>query len=164
MEVDIVVEIPQGERNKYELDHETGRIRLDRTLFTATRYPAEYGFIEETHALDGDPLDALVLMREPTFPGCVINGRVIGMFCMHDENGEDNKIICVPAGDPRWDAVREIDDIADYHRLELQHFFEVYKQLEPDKEVSDPSWADGAAAQREITESQQRYTAMHEQT
>jgi inorganic pyrophosphatase len=161
MEVDVVVEIPQGERNKYEIDHETGRIRLDRTLFTATRYPAEYGFIEHTHALDGDPLDALVLMGEPTFPGCVINGRVIGMFCMTDENGEDNKIICVPAGDPRWDAVKDIDDIADYHRLELQHFFEVYKQLEPDKEVSDPSWADAAAAQREITESQQRYGAEH---
>src|SRR3979411_164274 len=92
VEFDVIVEIPKGQRNKYEMDHETGRIRLDRMLFTSTRYPADYGFIEGTLAPDGDPLDALVLLDEPTFPGCLINCRVIGMFRMRDEKGADEKV------------------------------------------------------------------------
>ena len=100
MDVDVVIEIPMGQRNKYEMDHATGRIRLDRMLFTSTRYPADYGFIEDTLADDGDPLDALVLLDEPTFPGCLINCRVIGMFRMRDEKGADDKVLCVPATDP----------------------------------------------------------------
>ena len=104
MEFDVFVEIPQGHRNKYELDKETGRIRLDRMLFTSTRYPADYGFIENTLGLDGDPLDALVLLDEPTFPGCVIMCRAIGMFRMTDEAGGDDKVICVPAARPAQGA------------------------------------------------------------
>ena len=101
MEFDVVIEIPKGQRNKYEMDHETGRIRLDRMLFTSTRYPADYGFIEDTLADDGDPLDALVLLEEPTFPGCLIRCRAIGMFRMRDEKGADDKVLCVAATDPR---------------------------------------------------------------
>ncbi len=97
MEFDVVVEIPKGHRNKYEMDHKTGRIRLDRTLFTATSYPADYGFIEDTLGRDGDPLDAMVLVDEPTFPGCVIRCRPIGMFRMTDEHGPDDKVLCLPA-------------------------------------------------------------------
>ena len=96
VEFDVPVEIPKGQRNKYEVDHETGRLRLDRTLFTSTQYPADYGFIENTLGLDGDPLDAMVLLQEPTFPGCLITCRAIGMFRMTDEEGGDDKVLCVP--------------------------------------------------------------------
>ena len=150
MDVEVVIEIPKGQRNKYEMDHETGRIRLDRMLFTSTRYPADYGFIEDTLADDGDPLDALVLLDEPTFPGCLITCRVIGMFQMHDENGADNKVLAVPAKDPRMEHLRDIHHVPEFDRLEIQHFFEVYKALEPGKMVRSEAWADRAAAEAEI--------------
>src|SRR5260370_25414261 len=101
MEFDVLIEIPRGSRNKYEVDHATGRIKLDRTLFTATTYPADYGFIEDTLGEDGDPLDAVVLLVSPTFPGCLIQARAIGMFCLRDENGNDDKVRGVPARAPR---------------------------------------------------------------
>jgi inorganic pyrophosphatase len=135
VEFDVVIEIPKGQRNKYEMDHETGRIRLDRMLFTSTRYPADYGFVEHTFADDGDPLDALVLLDEPTFPGCVICCRAIGMFRMRDEMGLDDKVLCVAATDPRMAHLRDIEDVAEFDRLEIRHFFEVCKALEPGKEV-----------------------------
>src|SRR6266481_8918378 len=100
MEFDVLIEIPRGSRNKYEVDHESGLIRLDRTLFTATQYPTDYGFIPETLGEDGDPLDALVLVGEPTFPGCVIRARPVGLFEMSDEKGPDAKILAVPVRDP----------------------------------------------------------------
>jgi inorganic pyrophosphatase len=131
MEFDVFIEIPKGTRNKYELDHRTNRIRLDRTLFTSTQYPADYGFIEETLGQDSDPLDALVLLSEPTFPGCLIKARAIGMFRMTDEKGPDDKVVCVPAGDPRQEHLRDIHHLPEFDRLEIQHFFEVYKDLEP---------------------------------
>jgi inorganic pyrophosphatase len=158
MEFDVTVEIPQGQRNKYEMDHETGRIRLDRMLFTSTRYPADYGFIEGTLADDGDPLDALVLLQEPTFPGCVIRCRAVGMFRMRDENGADDKVMCVPATDPRMSKLRDIHDIAEFDRLEIQHFFEVYKELEPGKKVEVAGWADRDAAEAEIEKARDRCT------
>src|SRR5947209_13128773 len=99
VEFDVTIEIPKGQRNKYEVDHATGRIRLDRLLFTSTRYPADYGYIEDTLGQDGDPLDALVLLEEPTFPGCLVAARPIGLFRMTDEAGGDDKILCVPAND-----------------------------------------------------------------
>ena len=108
MEFDVLIEIPRGSRNKYEVDHDSGRIRLDRTLFTATQYPADYGFVPDTLGEDGDPLDALVLVLEPTFPGCLIRSRPIGMFRMTDEKGGDDKILCVPAGDPRQEHLRDL--------------------------------------------------------
>jgi inorganic pyrophosphatase len=150
VQFDVIIEIPKGQRNKYEMDHETGRIRLDRMLFTSTRYPSDYGFIEDTLAGDGDPLDALVLLDEPTFPGCVIHCRAIGMFRMADENGADDKVLCVAATDPRMAHLTDIGDVSDFERLEIQHFFEVYKALEPGKDVQGFSWAGRAAAEKEI--------------
>jgi inorganic pyrophosphatase len=159
VEFDVVIEIPKGQRNKYEMDHESGRIRLDRMLFTSTRYPADYGFIEDTLADDGDPLDALVLLEEPTFPGCLIRCRAIGMFRMRDEKGTDDKVLCVAATDPRMAHLRDIDDVSEFDRLEIHHFFEVYKALEPGKEVETSTWVDQAAAYAEIESCRQRLAA-----
>jgi inorganic pyrophosphatase len=150
VDVEVVIEIPKGQRNKYEMDFASGRIRLDRMLFTSTRYPYDYGYIEDTLADDGDPLDALVLLEEPTFPGCLITSRVIGMFRMRDEKGADDKVICVPAHDPRQEHLRDIHHLAEFDRLEIQHFFEVYKALEPGTRVEILAWADRAAAEAEI--------------
>src|SRR6266487_2893255 len=119
--IDVVVEIPRGSRNKYEYDHENHVIRLDRRLFSATVYPADYGFIPDTLGEDGDPLDALVLLEEPTFPGCWIRTRPVGVFWMSDDKGPDAKIICVPAGDPRWEGVAGIADVPKLERAEIEH-------------------------------------------
>ncbi len=156
MDFDVTIEIPKGERNKYEMDHESGRIKLDRTLFTATQYPADYGFIDHSLGEDGDPLDALVLVQEPTFPGCLIRCRAIGMFRMRDEAGGDDKIICVPTGDPRLEHLRDIHHMPEFYKLEIQHFFEVYKALEPKKVVEGASWAGRIEAEEEIERSWQR--------
>jgi inorganic pyrophosphatase len=165
VDVDVLIEIPMGQRNKYEMDHASGRIRLDRMLFTSTRYPADYGFIENTLADDGDPLDALVLLDEPTFPGCLINCRVIGMFRMRDEKGADDKVLCVPATDPRHEHLRDIYHVPEFLRLEIQHFFEVYKALEPGKVVHAEAWADRRAAEAEIEACRKRFaeTAEHDE-
>jgi inorganic pyrophosphatase len=157
MDVEVVIEIPKGQRNKYEVDHHSGRIRLDRMLFTSTRYPADYGFIEDTLGGDGDPLDALVLLEEPTFPGCLITARVIGMFEMVDEKGDDAKVLCVPAGDPRMEHLSDIHHVPEFERLEIQHFFEVYKDLEPGKTVEGIKWVDRAAAEAEVEASRKRF-------
>jgi len=157
VDVEVTIEIPKGQRNKYEVDHASGRIRLDRMLFTSTRYPSDYGFIEDTLADDGDPLDALVLLDEPTFPGCLITCRVIGMFRMRDEKGLDDKVLCVPATDPRWKHLQDIADVPQFDRLEIQHFFEVYKELEPGKSVEGAAWADRSAAEAEVEESRKRF-------
>jgi inorganic pyrophosphatase len=162
VDVDVVIEIPMGQRNKYEMDHVSGRIRLDRMLFTSTRYPADYGFIEDTLGEDGDPLDALVLLDEPTFPGCLINCRVIGMFRMRDEKGGDDKVLCVPATDPRMEHLRDIHHVPEFQRLEIQHFFEVYKAIEPGKSVQAKAWADRRAAEAEIEASRKRFVEAEE--
>lgn len=164
MEFDVIIEIPKGQRNKYEMDHATGRIRLDRLLFTSTRYPADYGFIEGTLGADGDPLDALVLLEEPTFPGCLIRCRAIGMFRMTDEKGGDDKVLCVPATDPRVKHLRDIHDVSEFDRLEIQHFFEVYKDLEPGKSVEGATWVGRAEAEAEIAESRDRLASSHPTT
>lgn len=156
MEFDVTIEIPKGQRNKYEVDHETGRIRLDRMLFTSTRYPHDYGFIEGTLGEDGDPLDALVVLEEPTFPGCLIRCRAIGMFHMRDEKGGDDKVLCLPAGDPRLDHITDLKDVSEFDLLEIQHFFETYKDLEPGKSVEGAHWADRAGAEAEIETSRKR--------
>ncbi|HEY0559303.1 MAG: inorganic pyrophosphatase [Mycobacterium sp.] len=156
MEFEVTIEIPKGQRNKYEVDHKTGRIRLDRMLFTSTRYPADYGFIEDTLGEDGDPLDALVILEEPTFPGCLITCRAVGMFRMTDEKGGDDKVLCVPAGDPRLEHLQDIDNVRRFDLLEIQHFFETYKDLEPGKSVQGANWVDRAAAEAEIETSYER--------
>jgi inorganic pyrophosphatase len=159
VEFDVIVEIPKGQRNKYEMDHESGRIKLDRMLFTSTRYPADYGFIEDTLAQDGDPLDALVLLEEPTFPGCLIRCRALGMFRMRDEMGIDDKVLCVAATDPRMAHLVDIEDVPEFDRLEIQHFFEVYKALEPGKQVETATWAGRSEAEAEIESCRQRLVA-----
>ena len=143
-------------KNKYELDHRTGRITLDRTLFTSTTYPADYGFVENTLGEDGDPLDALVILDEPTFPGCLIQCRTIGMFRMTDEAGGDDKLLCVPAHDPRVEHLRDIHHVSEFDRLEIQHFFEVYKDLEPGKSVEGANWVGRTEAEAEIERSYKR--------
>ncbi|MBO3144093.1 inorganic diphosphatase [Dermatophilus congolensis] len=153
---DVTVEIPKGQRNKYEVDHETGRIRLDRMLFTSTQYPSDYGYIEDTLGEDGDPLDALVLLDQPTFPGVLIQCRAIGMFHMRDESGGDDKILCVPAKDPRAQDKQTLEDVSEFDRLEIQHFFETYKDLEPGKSVEGAHWADRETAERTVREAFQR--------
>jgi inorganic pyrophosphatase len=149
-EIDVVIEIPRGSRNKYEYDHEAHVIRLDRRLFTATAYPADYGFIPDTLSEDGDPLDVLVLLDDPTFPGCWITARPIGVFWMSDDKGPDAKILCVPAGDPRWSHVDDVSELPGNLASEIEHFFEVYKALEPDKHSDVRGWEGVDAAVAEI--------------
>ncbi|WP_405584661.1 inorganic diphosphatase [Streptomyces sp. NBC_01190] len=156
MDFDVTVEIPQGSRNKYEMDHTLHRIRLDRMLFTATRYPADYGYVDGTLGGDGEPLDALVLGGDPTFPGCVINCRTVAMFMMSDEMGPDEKLLCVPAHDPRYAGLQDIDDVSPYDLLEITHFFEVYKDLEPGKSVAGSHWEGRDRAYEEIDASRRR--------
>jgi len=156
VEFDVTIEIPKGVRNKYEMDHVSRRIRLDRMLFTSTRYPADYGFVEDTLGEDGDPLDALVLIEEPTFPGCLIRARAIGMYRMKDEAGGDDKVLCVPAFDPRLEHLRDIFHVPEFDRLEIEHFFTVYKDLEPGKSVEGATWTGRHDAEAEIEASRRR--------
>ncbi len=146
MEVEVVVETPQGSRNKYEMDHPRERIRLDRMLFTATRYPLDYGFVPGTLAEDGDPLDALVMLDEPTFPGCLVIARVVAVFWMRDEHGPDAKILTVPARDPRVAGIGDLGDVPGYLTDEIGHFFDIYKELEPGKGTDVRGWQDRVAA------------------
>jgi inorganic pyrophosphatase len=130
--VDVFVEIPRGSRAKYELDHKSGHIRLDRVLHSSVHYPADYGFVMDTLGGDGDPLDALIIVEEPTFPGCVVPARPIGTLFMRDAKGEDEKVLTVPAGDPRFDEIRTLKDLAPHWRKEIETFFATYKTLEKD--------------------------------
>src|SRR3978361_1198037 len=156
-EFDVLIEIPKGSRNKYEVDHATGRIRLDRTLFTSTQYPADYGYIENTLGEDGDPLDALVLLQgDPLFPGVLVRCRAIGMFRMTDEKGGDDKGLAAPASDPRLEHLRDIHHLPEFDRLEIEHFFTVYKELEPGKSVEGANWVGRAEAEAEIDRSRVR--------
>jgi inorganic pyrophosphatase len=151
----VVVEIPAGSRNKYEWDPESGHIFLDRTLFTATRYPADYGFVDGTLGEDGDPLDALVFVGEPTFSGCRIRARPVGLFRMWDEKGADEKILCVPLQDPVWSHVTELGDLQPTLLGEIEHFFRVYKELE-NKPTGTEGYEDRDAALRVIEEARER--------
>ncbi|WEV76748.1 inorganic diphosphatase [Janibacter cremeus] len=159
MEFDVTIEIPKGQKNKYEVDHETGRIRLDRMLFTSMAYPSDYGYVEDTLGEDSDPLDALVLLDEPTWPGCLVRARPIGMFHMRDEAGGDDKVLCVPAGDPRKEGIKELEDISEFDRLEIQHFFETYKDLEPGKSVEGAYWVGREEAEQCVREALERAKA-----
>jgi inorganic pyrophosphatase len=155
--IDVVIEIPRGSRNKYEYDHERHVMRLDRRLFTATAYPADYGFIPDTLSDDGDPLDALVLLDEPTFPGCWVTARPVGIFWMTDDKGGDAKVLCVPAGDARWAHVLDLDGLPDLLTDEIGHFFEVYKALEPGKGTDVRGWEGADAARAEIAACRARH-------
>ena len=134
-----IVEIPRGSRNKYELDHKTGAIRLDRVLFSSVHYPTDYGFIPGTKSADGDPLDVLIIIEEPTFPGCHIEVRPIGVLLMRDEKGIDEKILAVPVSDPKFDEIQDISDLSKQWLAEIENFFNTYKMLER-KESSVEGW------------------------
>ena len=153
----VVIEIPRGSRNKYEIDHDDGRVFLDRRLFTATTYPADYGFLPDTLGGDGDPLDALVLLEDPVYPGVWVEARPVGVLYMEDEAGEDAKLICVPPREPRWSDVNDVGDLTPQLMAEIQHFFEVYKALEPDKHASTAGIGGRDDAWRKIEEARANY-------
>jgi inorganic pyrophosphatase len=151
--VEAVIEIPRGSRNKYEIDESTGTIRLDRVLYSSVHYPTDYGFIDGTRAGDGDHLDVLVIIEEPTFPGCRMLVRPIGVLKMHDEKGEDFKVIAVPVADAKFEGIDELSEIHSHWLREIENFFNVYKTLEPDKAVTVAGWGDRREAWAAIEES-----------
>ena len=163
MEFDVTIEIPKGSRNKYEVDHETGKIFLDRYLYTAFGYPADYGYIDGTLGEDGDPLDALVLLPESVYPGVIVRSRVVGMYTMTDEAGGDDKLRCVPAGDVRWDHIQDITDVSEFELGPISHFFEHYKDLEPGKEVQPGGWVGKAEAEKVAQEAIERLASHPEE-
>ena len=153
---DVLIEIPKGSRNKYEYDFVLNKIRFDRMLFSSMMYPGDYGFIPETLALDGDPLDVLVLTAEPTFPMCVMEVKPIGVFHMADEKGPEEKIMCVPVSDPIWNRRNDIKDINPHRLKEIEHFFQVYKDLEK-KKVDVGGWGNASQAVEIYHKCVQRY-------
>jgi inorganic pyrophosphatase len=156
--VEVFVEIPQGSRNKYEYDKARRVFVLDRVLYSSVHYPTDYGFIPETLAADGDPLDALVIVNEPTFPGCIIPARPIGLLDMYDDKGEDEKVLAVPVGDPRFDGVRQLTDLSPHWLREIENFFQTYKTLEG-RLTHIRGWQDAATAWSVI----ERYRASYVQ-
>jgi inorganic pyrophosphatase len=162
VELSCFVEVPQGSRNKYEYDEERGVLKLDRHVFASVVFPADYGFLEDTITEDGRHLDALVLLSEPTFPGCRIDVRPIGIFQMRDEAGVDDKVLCVPSHDQEWRDVHDLEDVSTRIRDEIEHFFSVYKDLEPQRVTAIEGWADHEAAERAIDEAAGRFAAQQD--
>lgn len=152
----VKVEIPKGSRNKYEYNEKDGQIYLDRMLFSAVHYPADYGFIPNTLAEDGDPLDALVIVGEATFPGCIIRAKPVAVFDMWDEKGPDQKILCVPLKDPQWNWVNNLSDVPEHLLKEITHFFDIYKELEQ-KKTRVGEWHPHSDALLIIEEAFERY-------
>ncbi|MFL2001024.1 MULTISPECIES: inorganic diphosphatase [unclassified Microbacterium] len=161
---DAVIEIPRGSRVKYEVDHGTGRVFLDRILFTAFGYPTNYGFFENTLGEDGDPLDVLVLLDHDIYPGVVAKVRPVAVLKMSDEAGGDDKVVAVLSKDPRWAHIQDVGDIAEELRNEIGHFFEHYKDLEPNKWVKVDEWAGAAEAERLVQEAFARFEEHEGQT
>jgi inorganic pyrophosphatase len=150
--IEVVVEIPSGSRNKYEYDHERHRFVLDRILYSSVHYPCDYGFLEGTLADDGDPLDVLVVISEPTFPGCVVRARPVGVLDMRDDKGHDYKVLAVAADDPRWTETHALEDLSQHRLREIENFFQIYKELEG-RLVEVVGWLGVADAWRIIDES-----------
>ena len=155
MELDVTIEIPRGSRVKYEVDHETGRLRLDRVLFTSMQYPTAYGYFENTLGEDGDPLDAMLILDVDVVPGVLVESRPVAVFNMTDEAGGDAKVLCVPT-DKRYDHIKSLADVPEQLKAEIQHFFERYKDLEPGKSVEGAHWVGREEAEEEIRRSYQR--------
>ncbi len=153
---DAIIEIPAGSRNKYEVDHETGRVVLDRVLYTNFVYPADYGFFVDTLGLDGDPLDVLVPLEYPVFPGVGLSVRPVGILHMSDEAGGDDKVIAV-LDDKRWNHIQDVEDLPEELRNRIEHFFTHYKDLEPGKWVKVDAWGNAAEAEAEVQASIERY-------
>ena len=156
MEIEVIVEIPQGSQNKYEIDHTTGRVHLDRVLHSPFHYPAEYGFVEHTLGEDGDPLDVLILTTFPTVPGCVVRTRLIGMLDMADDKGPDAKLLGVAVDDPRYNHIHSLDDVVPHRLKEIAHFFETYKELEGKTSTID-GWKGLDQAISELEAARSRY-------
>ena len=156
-----VIEIPKGSRNKYEVDHETGRVYLDRVLFTTFVYPTDYGYFENTLGLDGDPVDVLVLLDYPLFPGVGLNVRPVAVFNMTDDGGSDAKVIAVLEKDVRWSHIQDLADIPEFTKKEIEHYFEHYKDLEPNKWVKTEGWQGRAEAEAIVEEGIARLAAGH---
>ncbi len=154
--VEAFVEIPRGSRNKYEYDEQRGVFFLDRVLYSSVHYPTDYGFVVGTLGEDGDPLDALIVVEEPTFPGCHVMVRPIGVLDMTDEKGRDQKILAVPVVDPRFSRVRDLGDLDPHWLREIENFFQTYKTLE-EKWTEVVGWNDAAAALRVIRDAMDRY-------
>ncbi|MCZ7663938.1 MAG: inorganic diphosphatase [Thermoleophilia bacterium] len=152
----VTVEIPKGSRNKYEYDAELGGFKLDRMLFSSVHYPSDYGFVQHTLAEDGDPLDAMVIVGEATFTGCIIEAKPIGLFKMWDEKGLDHKILCVPVSDPQWNRLEDIGDVPEHLLLEMEHFYSIYKDLEM-KKTRIGGWASAERAWRVIEDARRAY-------
>ncbi len=156
--VHCLVEIPKGSRNKYQWDERLGGIKLDRFLFSSVVYPTDYGFIPGTLAPKGEPLDAMVCVSEATFPGCMIEVRVIAVFRTSDERGQDDKLLCVPHEDPNWSGMDRLDDLPEQLRSEIEHFFSIYKVPEG-KDVEIHGWEDREVAERLLAEARERHAA-----
>ena len=156
MILEVLIEIPKGCRNKYEYDKERNMIKFDRTLFSSVYYPSDYGFVPDTLSEDGDPLDVLVLVNQPTFPGCLIDAKPVGLFVMYDEKGRDDKILCVPVSDPLWNHIDTLEQVPPHLLDEIEHFFSIYKDLEQ-KTVKVEGWQDKSAAIKVIKEAEKRY-------
>jgi len=152
-----VVEIPRGSRNKYEYDPELGAIKLDRFISASVVFPTDYGYVPDTLAPDGDPLDVLMCVSEPTFPGCVVPAKVVGLFRMADEKGPDDHVVCVPLNDPGWNSVQDVDDLPAQLRSEIAHFFAIYKDLDPDRHSEVGGWDDRQAALETIAKARKMF-------
>ncbi len=152
-----VVEIPKGSRNKYEYDPELKAIKLDRFVSASVVYPTDYGYLPETLAPDGDPLDMLVCVSEPTFPGCIVPAKPIALFKMSDEKGPDDHVLCVPCHDPGWNSFESLDDVPVRLRAEISHFFAIYKDLDAGRHSDVGGWADRDEALKAIEEAREAY-------
>lgn len=162
--VHAIVEIPKGRRSKFEVDKSTGLLKLDRYLYSSAHYPGDYGFIPQTHAEDGDPLDILVMVNEPTFSGCLIEARPLGLFRMTDKGDNDFKVLAVPATDPTFAEFRDLWRVPAHFLREVEHFFATYKQLEDAGDVRTLGWQDAAHAHAEIIASIERYQSLNQKT
>jgi inorganic pyrophosphatase len=151
MEIEVIVEIAKGGRNKYEFDHERGVFVLDRVLYSSVHYPTDYGFVPDTLAADGDPLDIMVIVEEPTFTGCHLLARPVGILIMTDEKGQDEKVLSVPVRDPRFDHISSLSDVPPHLLKEIENFFATYKALEG-KTTITLGWADVDVAEHTIAE------------
>jgi inorganic pyrophosphatase len=152
-----VVEIPKGSRNKYEYDPSLGAVKLDRFISASVVYPTDYGFVPDTVAPDGDALDVLVCVSEPTFPGCVVPSKIVGLFNMADEKGEDPHVLCVPCSDPGWNGIEDLDDLPKQLRAEIAHFFTVYKDLDEDRHSEVRGWGTREDALKTVSEARRRF-------
>jgi inorganic pyrophosphatase len=156
-ELNMIVEIPRGSRNKYEIHKESGLMRLDRLLYSAVYYPGDYGFMPRTLATDGDPLDLVCMVTEPTFPGCLIEVRPVGLFLMEDEKGPDEKVLVVPCRDPLYTDYHELEDVPRHFLREFEHFFTIYKDLEDEKRSAVHGWRGREEVAAVVNEAIRRY-------